>query len=192
VNILLDSKAYEISNYLSEKGYPSIYIPRDGYGDIDILLKNPMAFFSHKHAAYLAGMGSFGENNVVLTEEYGPRVRFTSIFTTAKIEGDVINGEELCTHCHRCATECPVNAIKEVDLTEESEESPIPMDKIACATRSKKLRKNYTSPCGICIKVCPVGRDRKLFKREDMSIYSDKKNSTYRKAWDHVRKYGSR
>ncbi len=192
VNILLDSKAYEISNYLTERGYPSIYLPRDGYGDIDILLKNPMAFFSHKHAAYLAGMGSFGENNVILTEEYGPRVRFTSIFTTAKIEGDIITGEDLCTHCHRCATECPVNAIKEVELTEESEESPLPMNKIACANRSKKLRKNYTSPCGICIKVCPVGRDRKLFNREDMSIYSDKKNSPYRKAWDHVQKYGSR
>ncbi len=75
---------------LTEKGYPSIYLPRDGYGDIEVLLKKPMAFFSHKHAAYLAGMGSFGENNVILTEEYGPRVRFTSIFTTAEIEGDTI------------------------------------------------------------------------------------------------------
>ena len=37
---------------LTEMGYPSIYLPRDGYGDIDVLLKNPMAFFSHKHAAY--------------------------------------------------------------------------------------------------------------------------------------------
>ena len=51
VNILLDIKAYEISNYLTEKGYPSIYLPRDGYGDIEVLLKKPMAFFSHKHAA---------------------------------------------------------------------------------------------------------------------------------------------
>ena len=151
----MDSKAYEISKYLTERGYPSIYIPRDGYGDIDVLLKNLMAFFSHKHAAYLAGLGSFGENNVILTEEFGPRVRFTSIFTTAKIEGDIVIGEDLCTHCHRCATECPVNAIKEVELTEESTESPLPMDKITCATRSKNLRKNYTSPCGICIKVCP-------------------------------------
>jgi epoxyqueuosine reductase QueG len=192
VNILLDSKAYEISNYLIGKGYPSIYIPRDGYGDIDVLLKNPRAFFSHKHAAYLAGMGSFGENNVILTEEYGPRVRFTSIFTTAKIEGDIIKGDDLCTHCHNCATECPVNAIKEVDLKGESEEFPLPMDKIACANRSKKLRKNYTSPCGICIKVCPVGRDRKLFNREDMTIYSNKNDNPYRKAWDHVQKYGSR
>jgi epoxyqueuosine reductase len=190
VNILLDSKAYEISNYLTEKGYPSIYLPRDGYGDIEVLLKKPMAFFSHKHAAYLAGMGSFGENNVILTKEYGPRVRFTSIFTTAKIEGDPITSKDLCTHCKRCAEQCPVNAIDN-KMEDESGDNPVPMDKIKCATRSKELGKEFRSPCGICIKVCPVGMDRKAFKREDMSIYSDKNESKYKKAWDHVKRYGS-
>ncbi len=188
VNILLDIKAYEISNFLTEMGYPSIYLPRDGYGDIDVLLKKPLAFFSHKHAAFLAGMGSFGENNVILTEEYGPRVRFTSIFTTARIEGDKIKGIDLCKHCQRCVTQCPVNAIPE---REGSKEFPLPMDKLGCATRSKKLREKFISPCGICIKVCPVGNDRKKFNRKDMSIYSDKNETKYNKAWDHVKKYGS-
>ena len=192
VNTLLDSKGYEISNFLTEKGYPSIYLPRDGYGDIEVLLKNPVAFFSHKHAAYLAGMGSFGENNVILTKEYGPRVRFTSIFTTAVIEGDPIPGEDLCKHCKRCINQCPVNAIPEgIELEDNSGDFFRPIDKIACANRSKMLRKDFKSPCGICIKVCPVGMDRKVFNREDMSIYTDKKDSKYRKAWNHVTKYGS-
>jgi len=188
VNILLDTKAYEISNFLTEIGYPSIYLPRDGYGDIDILLKKPFAFFSHKHAAFLAGMGSFGENNVLLTKEYGPRVRFTSIFTTAQIEGDKITGVNLCNHCQQCVSKCPVNAIYE---SKGSKEFPLPMDKIGCATRSKKLRKKYTSPCGICIKICPIGDDRNKFNRKDMSIYSDKNETKYNKAWNHVKKYGS-
>ena len=191
VNTLLDGKGYEISNFLTEKGYPSIYLPRDGYGDIEVLLKNPVAFFSHKHAAYLAGMGSFGENNVILTKEYGPRVRFTSIFTTAVIEGDPIPWEDLCTHCKRCITQCPVNAIEGTELEDDSGDFFSPIDKIACANRSKMLRKDFKSPCGICIKVCPVGMDRKTFNREDMSIYTDKKDSEYRKAWNHVKKYGS-
>jgi epoxyqueuosine reductase len=191
VNNLLDSKAYEISNYLTEKGYPSIYLPRDGYGNIDVLIKNPVAFFSHKHAAYLAGMGSFGENNVLLTKEYGPRVRFTSIFTSATIEEDPITGEDLCTHCKRCITQCPVNAIpNQLESNNNSSNDYRPIDKIACATRSKILRKDYKSPCGICIKVCPVGMDRKIFNREDMSIYTE--NSKYKQAWDHVKKYGTK
>lgn len=187
VNASLDAKAYDISNYLTSKGYPSIYLPRDGYGDIDIILKKPLAFFSHKHAAYLAGLGSFGQNNVLLTTEFGPRVRFTSIFTTAKIEGDPIEVGDLCTRCLACVKECPVNALKtEGDF-------PPPADKITCATRSKKLRKEFRSPCGICIKVCPVGEDRKVFNREDVSIYDEEKTPVkYKKAWKHIRDYGSK
>ena len=190
VNNLLDSKAYELSNYLTENGYPSIYLPRDGYGNIDILIKNPLAFFSHKHAAYLAGLGSFGENNVLLTNEYGPRIRFTSIFTTATIEGDPISADDLCTHCERCINQCPVNAIPEHIESDSSMKSYRPIDKVACATRSQNLREDYKSPCGICIKVCPVGTDRKIFHREDMSVYTV--NNKYKNAWDHVKKYGSR
>ncbi|WP_414469501.1 4Fe-4S binding protein [Methanobacterium sp. ACI-7] len=187
VNNALDSKAYEISNFLILEGYPSIYLPRDAYGDIDVLLERPYAFFSHKHAAYLAGLGSFGQNNVLLTPEYGPRVRFTSIFTTAEIEGDPVMNQNLCTKCLACVRECPINVIKE-----EGDFTP-PVDKISCAQRSKKLRKEYRSPCGICIKVCPVGEDRKIFKREDTSIYNENKTpERYKKAWKHVRSYGSK
>jgi len=187
VNAALDSKAYELSNFLIFRGYPSIYLPRDAYGDIDVLLEKPFAFFSHKHAAYLAGLGSFGQNNVLLTPEYGPRVRFTSIFTTAKIEGDPIKNESLCTKCLACVNECPVNAIK------KEGDFPPPVDKIKCAQRSKKLRKEYRSPCGICIKVCPVGKDRKIFNRKDTSLYDNNKTpEKYRNAWEHVRKYGSK
>ena len=185
VNIVLDTMAYEISNFINSKGYSSIYIPRDGYGDIEVLLKRPLAFFSHKHAAYLAGLGTFGENNVLLTKEYGPRVRFTSIFTSAEIKGDPIILDDLCIHCKRCESYCPVNAIKAMDKYTIK-----PIDKISCATRSKQLRKEFRSPCGICIKVCPIGEDRKKFNRQDMSIYGDL-NNKYQKSWDHIRKYGT-
>lgn len=187
VNAALDAKAYDISNFITRKGYPSIYLPRDGYGDIEVLIKKPLAFFSHRHAAYLAGLGSFGLNNVLLTPEYGPRVRFTSIFTTAEIEGDPLQVEDLCTRCMACYKECPVGAVK------MEGEFPPPVDKVSCALRSKDLRKKYLSPCGICIKVCPVGEDRKVFNREDVSIYDeDETPGKYKRAWKHLKKYGSK
>ncbi|MCK9151280.1 4Fe-4S double cluster binding domain-containing protein [Methanobacterium alcaliphilum] len=190
VNSLLDLKAYELSEILNQKGFASIYIPRDGYGDIDILLKNPLTFFSHRHAAYLSGLGSFGQNNVILTPEYGPRVRFTSIFTSAVIESDPIHGDDLCTRCLRCIDECPVNAIPPLPSSDKNVFPEI-IDKISCAKRSKSLREKYTSPCGICIKVCPIGKDRKLFSRENMDIYnSSERFKKYKNAWNHVKSYG--
>lgn len=192
VNSILDSKAYELSEILNQQEFPSIFVPRDAYGDIDILLKKPLAFFSHRHAAYLAGLGSFGQNNVILTPEYGPRVRFTSIFTSAVIESDTIPGEDLCTRCLRCIDECPVHAIPSLPSANKSIFPEI-IDKISCAKRSKSLRETYENPCGICIKVCPIGKDRKLFSRNDMDIYtSNKRYKKYNDAWEHVMAYGAK
>jgi epoxyqueuosine reductase QueG len=187
VNALLDQHAYRLSTFLSEKGHAAIYVPRDGYGTISILKDKPIAFFSHRHAAYLAGLGTFGLNNTLLTKEYGPRVRFVSIFTTAEIEGSAPMRKQLCTKCLRCVKACPVSAIPGKEYPEGI------IDKKACATRAEQLYSRFLSPCGICIKVCPVGEDRKLFDRKDASMYEDKKRfPEYHRAWEHVRSYGSR
>ncbi|MGP8331573.1 MAG: epoxyqueuosine reductase [Methanosarcinaceae archaeon] len=187
INIMLDQYGYMLSGFLNMKGYPSVFVPRDGYGDIDVLIKEPTAFFSHKHAAYLAGLGSFGVNNTLLTKEYGPRVRFTSIFTSAKITPDPLLDEKLCTRCMNCVNCCPVGAINTNDYP-----SGI-IRKDLCARYSKKLLSRFISPCGICIKVCPVGNDRTHYGNEDMSVYKNfEKYPEYHSAWDHVRRYGGK
>jgi epoxyqueuosine reductase len=187
VNILLDQYTYLLSNFLTEKGYPSIFIPRDGYGSGKVLLENPVAFFSHRHAALLAGLGNFGVNNMLLTPEYGPRVRFGSVFSSAELPPDPLIKEELCTHCMRCVHMCPSNALDKADYPKGL------TDKKACASYNLELARRYISPCGICIKVCPVGQDRKLYGREDASIYTRKDDfPEYHKAWEHVRTYGGK
>lgn len=75
INTLLDH-TYRLANFLTDRGYPSIFVPRDGYGNIEVLLENPIAFFSHRHAALLAGLGTFGVNNTILTPEYWPQGPF--------------------------------------------------------------------------------------------------------------------
>jgi epoxyqueuosine reductase QueG len=37
VNRLLDDSAYRIATMLNEMGHPSIFVPRDGYGGLDVL-----------------------------------------------------------------------------------------------------------------------------------------------------------
>ncbi|MDD1744004.1 MAG: 4Fe-4S binding protein [Methanomassiliicoccales archaeon] len=187
VNSLLDQYTYRLALYLSEKGFPSLYIPRDGYGHISLLKDRPLAFFSHRHAAYLAGLGSFGVSNMILTRKYGPRVRFGALFTSAKLPGDPLLDEQLCIRCMRCVKICPVGALERKDYPEGL------ADKRACTERNEILSERFVSPCGFCIKVCPVGEDRKEFSRADASIYeAGKAPEQLDKAWKHVRAYGSR
>jgi epoxyqueuosine reductase QueG len=188
VNILLDQNGYRIASFLTDRGFPSVWIPRDGYGSIEVLKEKPVAFFSHRHAAYLAGLGNFGINNTILTGEYGPRVRFTSILTAADLPPDPVITAPLCTRCMRCVDACPVNALA-------GKEYPAGLtDKKTCATRSEALNKRFISPCGICIRVCPVGQDRIRYQRDDPAIYDegDGRFSRLHDAWKHVRSYGNR
>lgn len=188
VNALLDAGTHRIAAFLNGKGLASVPIPRDGYGNIGILKEKPVAFFSHRHAAFLAGLGNFGINNVVLTREFGPRARFASVLTTARIPPDPIIEEPLCIECMQCVKVCPVNALPGGDYPKAL------TDKRACATRSEELAKRYAAPCGFCIRVCPIGEDRTLFAREKTGIYdeSDARYDRLHRAWAHVRKYGSR
>ncbi len=175
-NELLDQHAYRIAAALNAAGHPSVPVPRDGYGSIRVLLEKSVAFFSHRHAAYLAGLGSFGVNNVLLTRAYGPRVRFASVLTAAELPPDPVLDEDLCTRCMRCVEECPAGALDLGDYPGSL------TDKRACAERAADLFGRHVSPCGRCIAVCPVGEDRHLFGNGD--------EDAARSARAHVRSYG--
>jgi epoxyqueuosine reductase QueG len=186
VNELLDANAYHIASSLNMRGHASVSVPRDGYGSVRVLLERPVAFFSHRHAAYLAGLGTFGVNNALLTPAYGPRVRFTSIFTSAELPSDPVIETDLCTHCMRCVKFCPAGALKAGDYPGSL------TDKRACAEQSVALAARHISPCGRCIAVCPVGEDRRLFTREAVGYrdYEDDNYNDLHRGWEHVRSYG--
>lgn len=178
VNTLLDQYTYRLASFLNDHDYPSVFVPRDGYGGIEVLLKNPVAFFSHRHAAFLAGLGTFGVNNALLTPEYGPRVRFGSVLTAAKLPPDPLREEDLCTRCMRCVEACPAGALDGRDYPEGL------TDKASCAKNSAELARRHISPCGVCITVCPVGEDRRHYGA------AGGEDPRYRRAREHVQKYG--
>ena len=151
VNLRLDALALDIATMLDNEGYDAVPITRDGYHGIRGLKESPSSFFSHRHAAYLAGLGTFGINHTVLTETHGSRVRFASVVTSADLTAESPMFENVCINCNKCVDVCPVDA-----LTDE----PYPggFDKFLCVDRSDELAKEGIAPCGLCIAVCPVGR----------------------------------
>ena len=42
VNTLLDEDGYRIASALTAQGYPSVWIPRDGYGSVSVLKEKPV------------------------------------------------------------------------------------------------------------------------------------------------------
>lgn len=72
------------------------------------------AQISLRHSAVAAGLGEFGWLGIALTPEYGPRVRFGVILTTAEIEPDpMYDGPKLCDpkKCGICTKLCPTQAL---------------------------------------------------------------------------------
>ena len=57
VNTLLDQYTYRLSNYLCESGHPSVFVPRDGYANIEALLKNPIALSVLPNSGMESGKG---------------------------------------------------------------------------------------------------------------------------------------
>lgn len=192
-NILLDQIAYRLAVYLTENDHGAIFLPRDGYGDIQILVNKPVAAFSHVFAGKYAGLGSIGYSHVLLNPKYGPRVRYVSIFTNLKLEPDTVLEQELCNKCQVCRKLCPSQA-----FTTREDQIISDMNHRACAEHHAQLREEHRYPCGICIKVCPVGQDRKIFNSVDIRLYLEEKEAITKNPddpryarWVHVRRHGS-
>ncbi|MFP3975674.1 MAG: hypothetical protein ACLFVK_05565 [Dehalococcoidia bacterium] len=107
-NLHLKFAAYRMARFLEKKGYVTTPLPSGpGSGG---------APFSHRHAAVAAGLGEFGWASILVTPDYGPRVRLVSAITKADLEPDPFyGGPQLCdpTKCNVCVRICPSNAISD-------------------------------------------------------------------------------
>ena len=62
-------------------------------------------------------MGEFAYNRLIITPEYGNRVRFCSILTEAPLPPDkMYDGPPLCDRCKKCIKACPTNCLDESNL----------------------------------------------------------------------------
>jgi epoxyqueuosine reductase len=109
-----------------------------------------------------AGLGELGRNGLLITPQYGPRVRLCKIFTDLPLAPDkpiTLGVKEFCKKCKACAKNCKTGAISSDDE---------PSFDTACRSNNAGALKWYVNTelcyqfwrengtdCSTCIKVCP-------------------------------------
>ncbi len=159
INDKLNDIALTVANDLEERGYRSLYFPAT-YGHLaqSGTMAQVPGMFSQRHAAVRAGLGEFGLNNVVVTERYGPRIRFNSVITTADLAASPLPKAKICTgiSCSLCVTECGPAAIKVLPSASDERVWLDPVSRTdwgACREHREPM-----ACAGRCLRVCPIGR----------------------------------
>ncbi|MDD4652206.1 MAG: 4Fe-4S double cluster binding domain-containing protein [Methanothrix sp.] len=154
VNDLLDSIALRLSNCLQSQGYRALPVPASKRAVVDDRIA---AAFSHKLAAHLAGLGWIGKSCLLITQQAGPRVRWTTVLTDAPLEATGQAMAERCGECSKCVEICPQAAFTGRPFRyDESREARY--DAAKCERYLKELeQKTGYGVCGLCLYVCPHG-----------------------------------
>ena len=114
--------------------------------------------------AIQAGLGQYGRHGLVITKQYGPRLRFGKIFTDMPLarDGPVRFGvHEFCEVCRKCADACPPQAIPhgESDGAIHNQSNFVGIKKWNVdGEKCFKFWANQGTECGICIRVCPYNK----------------------------------
>ncbi len=111
---LSNTISYKVAKEIERHGFYAVMIPATIPVEMQEL-KGLFGDFSHRHAAVAAGLGRFGRNTLLITQEFGPRVWLGSIVTTAPLEATVMEDglSPFCENCHQCTEACPVEALVE-------------------------------------------------------------------------------
>ena len=134
-----------------------------------------------KDAAVLAGLGCIGKNNMLVTPDFGPRVRLRAMFTNERLPQTNPIDFDPCNECHMpCRSDCPQSAFADKIFSDNQfgcEELPArtgvysrnlcnmqmewnirTCDKIAVnGVSGLKKRVKY---CRKCETACPVGKPK--------------------------------
>jgi epoxyqueuosine reductase len=109
-----------------------------------------------KDAAVMAGLGCVGWNNMLITPEYGPRIRFRALLLDRELEATGPIEFVPCEDCERpCRAACPVGAFEPpVYSVEELGQSGLPgvdgtYDRASCNRKMEQDLEDAVSALGI-------------------------------------------
>lgn len=103
--------AHRTARYLESEGFASVAVPAFIPIDMQAPKKGMRGEICWRRAAVRAGLGSYGENGLLVTPEYGSAIRISGLVTASELQADTPLEKDACDHCMRCADACPVKAL---------------------------------------------------------------------------------
>ncbi len=141
----------QVAAYIRNLGYRAVASMNDSALVIPYALK--------------AGLGEYARNQMVITPEFGPRLRFSKIFTDLPLAHDAPRRrgvQGFFDICRKCADACPVKALPfgppeagGANISAMKGVRKWTSDAEKCFGFWAKL----SSDCAICMRVCPFNRD---------------------------------
>jgi epoxyqueuosine reductase len=144
-----------LATYIRELGYRAIPCSNE------LGISVPMAID--------AGLGESSRMGILITRDFGPRVRISKVFTDLPLATDSpidIGVQKYCETCKRCAAHCPSQAIPSGAKTDKAiDRSNFEGIKKWQVNAMKCLNwwVNNAGGCSVCIRVCPWNKPRNLF-----------------------------
>ncbi|HEN20677.1 MAG TPA: epoxyqueuosine reductase [Desulfobacteraceae bacterium] len=144
-NELISELGLHLGRCLESAGHAVALIPATHNFDPERLISD----WSHRHVAFVAGLGSFGLNNMLITES-GCCGRIGSLVTSAFVEPDLRPTGEACLYCHDSSCMmCVERCVNEALFTDRFYRQKC----YAACLKNEKLFQNLgkADVCGKCL-----------------------------------------
>jgi epoxyqueuosine reductase QueG len=159
VNALLDDLAVRATNILQQSGAQAIPIP----ASLVLDSQKWTSFISHKAVAIAAGVGWQGKSLLVVSPDFGPRLRLITVLTDAELEVD-LPLKNSCGTCNECKDHCPAGAILGNNTMSHYAKRSDAVDLDRCVHQIRdvfgEIANTVPLICGVCIAVCPWGKKK--------------------------------
>lgn len=122
----------------------------------DVALSIPMAM--------QAGLGDLGRNGILITPQFGPRLRLSKVITDLPLVADTpidFGVTEFCMVCKKCADSCPSQAITLGERTTEPNNVSNVAGELKWRINAEKCRMYWAQAnksCTICRACCPYSK----------------------------------
>lgn len=156
VNDKLDLITRHIHHEIEGLGYLAYAVPSSKRTDF----VNIKGEFPHKAAAVKSGLGWIGKSSLLITKQFGPRIRLSTVLTDLPLQPSGVVGKNYCGQCRKCTDACPSGAIAGNLWTHDTSREDLVDVRKCDIWKIDHYPQFHGHVCGICVAVCPHGNKR--------------------------------